>query len=507
MQARTKTVVAFFAGTGATFPAWRRGTVSEKDLGNKKKTINPADDDSFSLLSDLLADDQMYFGYNGCHLRKGGVFSFGIHQPGQHLYEKVKAMTAEFETIKVVLVAHSRGCLSALYFCRLVADDIMLAPRVEIALDLHDPVPGNFRTSTFLDKSHISTSAGQLRYFKDSTSIKSAHVTVLEIGGLPYCFNTMIPKFSPTTKLEVEFLPGEHNITQSDQLNAAIDYNHEKNYLNYSEEVYLISILKTLQTFAEHGVHLFADCNDAYRDVLLRILYQKADMQELVEKMKGDPFPERYRGELIEKLQIAQVKYYDKLLKIYQAEPDMMVTTRHLHFGGKCGVLADKMVCNVFNTRHAGLLDALGVTVEAKPYVGYIGKRPDIGFRDMLETRYDALIRVCLKYQSRGESLEILDGMLHILQSQHFAADSMMERVESFTQLFRKHELVVSEQFKDEIDKILNSIATLSSRRTPGSSQYIALILQCHVSSWIPAFAGMTQPTQYLSRLIFGNSN
>src|SRR3990167_4193965 len=189
-----KTIIAFFSGTDYTFNSAHKGYVSQKEMGiSSPSKAPPYDDNSFSNLLAHLNDNQERFGFDGCHTRGGGIYAFGIDEPANHLYQELKKQLADHhEKITLVLTAHSRGCLSALTLAKKISFDKEIKDKIDIVLDLRDPVPGNLKPTATLDIAGLTTIAGQLKNLSACKSIKKAYITVLEKGSLPVAFDVLI---------------------------------------------------------------------------------------------------------------------------------------------------------------------------------------------------------------------------------------------------------------------------------------------------------------------------
>lgn len=100
---QAKTIIAFFGGTGYDFGQ----SLEEKGYVNLDASVasggrNP--DSNMLLLNDSLGDEQVRFGYDGCHKRGGGLFAYGIEEPCEHLFAQIKKQCADNPSVKKIFL-------------------------------------------------------------------------------------------------------------------------------------------------------------------------------------------------------------------------------------------------------------------------------------------------------------------------------------------------------------------------------------------------------------------
>ncbi|WP_237360651.1 hypothetical protein [Vibrio marisflavi] len=136
------------------------------------------------------------------------------------LYNKVRPTF----NLNINIIAHSRGCISALKLMEYIAnekkafhDKRSLAERVNVCLDLKDPVPGNFDFSE-----EIGTAvAKRVKDMSNYDFIKTAHLTYAHRNSKYERFHLqgrinkpgyepIMPLFSDKTKVVVEPIVGIH---------------------------------------------------------------------------------------------------------------------------------------------------------------------------------------------------------------------------------------------------------------------------------------------------------
>jgi len=208
----SKTIIAFFPGTGYDSDEKAAGYISQETLMGlppKPESSPPRQrnlDLGFDTLTNTFNNSQVRYLYDGCHQRGGGLFSYGIEQPAEHLFKELKKQSAkEDQNITLILSAHSRGCLTALLLAKMINQDPELKEKVEVMLDLRDPVPGNLKITSEMDLIGLMSSAGQLSDLRNCTNIKAAHITVQDKGILDLAFDVLIPHFAQETALEGAF--------------------------------------------------------------------------------------------------------------------------------------------------------------------------------------------------------------------------------------------------------------------------------------------------------------
>lgn len=256
-------MVAFFAGTGLDYAPDAKGYISQEKL---KVTDHPRPRDNNRL--DIDHNDYSFetlgksvsapvHGFDGCDRRGGGAYAYGIKEPVDYLIKELesKIISAESPKIMLALTAHSRGCLSALLLAKKLSQHPLLKDKVDLVLDLRDPVPGNIHSSASMDVAGVTTIASQLKDLRQCTNIKEAHITVLEKGLMPVVFDVLLPKFSKATKVEVDYLPGTHDI-QDAKPDDALSYNDprfKKVFFRLPTLIHL-GLYKSLQIYSENGI-------------------------------------------------------------------------------------------------------------------------------------------------------------------------------------------------------------------------------------------------------------
>lgn len=421
-----KTIVAFFCGTSYDFDKEAKGYVSQLEMKvSPARTVEERNtDEGLSLLNEILAEDQERYGYDGCHQRGGGAFAYGIEQPIEHLFAKLKNQVRQgHEKITLVLTAHSRGCLSALGLSKKLNANKELKDRIEVVLDLRDPVPGNFKLTSSLPIAKYATSAHQLEDLRTCTNIKSVHVTVQEKGNLDYAFDVLIPRFSLETKLEVDFIPGLHDIQERDLDGMEFYRDERRGYIVaspllhflglcqslqiYSEANVSINYKKTLENFKEHLLVIDSEnTNLHYLDKLINMI--DALEKSAIQKNEFDFFIER-----------TQLILYDEILIECKRHPDKKILKRHLHFGGEFQAIGNLRSSTHLNMQHALLAEKYRPLGEVELLLDFKGRRPDLSKNDRAAKALEELKNECLRYLEYYENREIDPNKIELVQSMY----------------------------------------------------------------------------------------
>lgn len=327
--------IAFFCGTGYDFYEESDNYIDQKKLGyNELKAPDKITRDiSFLLLDSIIerlgSPEIRALGYDGCHRRGGGINATGIEEPANHLYQHLKKLNKK---TTLIITAHSRGCLSAYLVSKLINADKDLQQKVEIVLDLRDPVPGNLKGFSTLFGSF--TSSGAFYDLTSCTNIKSANITIQETGILPVAFNVLIPKFANSTKVSLSALPGEHDV-------------QETIYYGQSGLFYL-GLCKSLQLYYENRFILrTATLRSAFVESYGFILKQLGErlvkddtnsaiytsqitlLNELLSIVKNPDY------DALQILKTTQLHIYNHILNNYKKDPKRSLALRHIAFGGQ----------------------------------------------------------------------------------------------------------------------------------------------------------------------------
>jgi hypothetical protein len=266
----TQHVVGFFCGTGYT----------------------TATDNSFNDIKNNLTADSLLLGYDGCQVHGGGTFSYGVEKQANQFIKDLKANLANSnENIQINLIAHSRGTLSALLAIKKIQKDPLLKNRVQITADFRDPVPGNFQLTTKF--AGDLASANQVLDLRDCDILKKAYITLQERPIISIAFDALIPKFHQGTHVEIETLPGYHDVQQRKGYSPRFDH----------EYLFPLGLIKTLLILKEDKVPL--------------AFPEYPDEKELENEFKR-----------------IQLESYEKILQ-WAKTREIPFAERDLHFGGK----------------------------------------------------------------------------------------------------------------------------------------------------------------------------
>lgn len=169
--------------------------------------------------------DAIYLSYDGCSVRRGGFFTFGVENQANVFISDLKKEIAAFdndEDIQINFIAHLEGCFSALLAIKRIQADLELRTRIRITMDLHEPSPRNFQWSTAIGGNLII--ANKVRDLSDCEIIKKVYITLQEKerGGLGW--DALVPKFHAITKVDVELIPGCYDVQHSGQVRPEFDH-------------------------------------------------------------------------------------------------------------------------------------------------------------------------------------------------------------------------------------------------------------------------------------------
>lgn len=291
----TSHIIGFFCGTEYTL------TIDESYQHVKSKLVNSED---------------TLWGYDGCQVHGGGLFAFGVEDQADAFVAKLKN-TKIADKVQINFIAHSRGVFSAILAIKKIQADPELRDKVTVTADFRDPVPGNFQITAQVSNLAMANIAHDLR---DCTIINQVHITLQEKPIAPIGFDALIPKFHPTTIVEIETLPGYHDAQQ--RINPS-PYNHDA--------LVKLGHAKTLSILKDDG-HLL--------DASVEPLQYVADgngvfvlQPRTLEKQQLDTYRE---------------------LVIWAKERDKPFGERDLHFGGKI-IANNGGKINIVNWRHARL--------------------------------------------------------------------------------------------------------------------------------------------------------
>lgn len=193
--------VAYFAGTGMG----QTTAVTETQRFCKSEGI------------DFVHYDGIANSFSGHAIKSlGGLTAHGTGDIADEFIADLNAKINDYDGIvKINLIGDSRGAISALKVVKRIQKDPKLANRVEIVLDLKDPVPGNSSLGIMLGTA--DTASEKVCDLSDCTIVKSAHVTLATKKNsgtkqiLNSFFKAIIPRFHPETKMELDVLPIAHN--------------------------------------------------------------------------------------------------------------------------------------------------------------------------------------------------------------------------------------------------------------------------------------------------------
>lgn len=195
-----------------------------RQLANKK--INNRDPGYRNLLGPIIS-------YDGCNKRTSykrvnKLYGATAHGTGERAKEALTVIRNILkqnngQTLKINISGHSRGCISALklmgyiYHHQLEASDNSRVPikdRVDIVLDLKDPVPGNPNLFNCLDSWFGTSVTRKVVDMSQYTFIKLAHVSYGNQNGKAtvngFGFQPILPLFSYRTEVIVELLVAKH---------------------------------------------------------------------------------------------------------------------------------------------------------------------------------------------------------------------------------------------------------------------------------------------------------
>lgn len=215
----TQKIIGFFCGTGYL-------TNTDKSLAAIRRAVEQP--------HTLLA-------YDGCQVHGGGLFSYGVEEHADAFIADLKQNLDPHETdYQINLVAHSRGVLSALLVIKKIQADPELRNKVKITADFRDPVPGNFQITTKI--AGELASANQLHDLTDCDIVKKVSITLQEKPIIPLAFDALVPKFHHAAQVEIETLPGYHDVQQRER-QTPDGYEHPA--LSYLGNAKTLSILQT----------------------------------------------------------------------------------------------------------------------------------------------------------------------------------------------------------------------------------------------------------------------
>lgn len=302
----------------------------------------------------------------------------------------------ENEKIKLTLIAHARGCVSSLRLIKKINTDRALKSCIDIILDFRDPVTGDLNDGTH----QALAIANQLKDFSECDNVVEANITVFERALINVGYNVLIPRFHPKTIVEVEYLPGIHDIQQH-----KIKQNVMRSGVCVRNEIlYSLAVCKSLHILKANGIPLH---------------FMETDYVTM------------------------QAQLYSILLYRYKEADTLIPHQRDVYFGGKFKQLHDVQSATVLNARHWRLSPEL----DDKPLLGFTGKRFDILFgmhdealtpkqslmhalRLYLHERHDEFVHDHSHYHSFWGRLK---GMSHEVKTT--AVVRLLERLESDTDI------------------------------------------------------------------------
>lgn len=302
----TQFVVGYFCGTDYTL---------DKDAG-------------YQFIKTNLHNSSILLGYNGCQIYGGGSFSFGVEKPAEAfiaaLKDKVLASPKE-EPFHINLVAHERGALSALSIVKKLQADKELCSRVQVTLDLRDPVPGNLQLTAKL----AGNLAGANSYgdISDCPIVDKVAITLQELPSYSLAFDAFVPKCHPATVMEIEALPGKYDVQQRNNYFTALE----------SEDLMKLGQFKTLAMLSLSGHSLLnTDTGEA--------------------EPPGEDLDTGYKK--------IQLEFYGKIAAWAKTRRTPF-QTRDLHHGGRLDLIPESILKNnptVLNWRHAKLANEVDDT-------------------------------------------------------------------------------------------------------------------------------------------------
>ncbi|WED43301.1 hypothetical protein [Legionella cardiaca] len=285
----TKHIIGFFCGTG-----YSTGS-----------SLYEGGDASYQHIIANVSNDTKIFGYDGCQVHGGGAFSYGVEEQADAFIAELKRLKLT-EPIQLNLIAHSRGVLSALIAIKKIQADPELKGMIEITADFRDPVPGNFQITTKFAGNLAS--ANLVHDLSECDIVKKVFITLQEKPIIPLAFDALVPKFHYRTKVEIETLPGYHDVQQ-----RAWEANRE---IEFHEPLLMLGNAKTLAILKDDGHQL--------------------------------PYTVGSKS-----LDEQQIDAYERLLPWARAR-EMPFGERDLHFGGKLiANNAAKTDIDAINWRHA----------------------------------------------------------------------------------------------------------------------------------------------------------
>jgi len=198
----TQNIIGFFCGTG----------------------YFKATDASYNKIKAFVKDPGNLFAYDGCQIYGGGIFAYGVEEQADAFITDLKSKVNQSEDdYQLNLVAHSRGVLSALLAIKKIQADPVLNKKIKVTADFHDPVPGNFQLTTKFAGNLAS--ANQLQDFSECDILKKVYITLQEEPIVPIAFDALIPKFHSATSVEIETLPGYHDVQHRNRMSPKIEHN------------------------------------------------------------------------------------------------------------------------------------------------------------------------------------------------------------------------------------------------------------------------------------------
>lgn len=348
----TMSIVAFFSGTENAYAGKMLPDGDPRKHGYIKSNKRMRGRD-VKETSQFLTDDQVFYGFDG----SPSLLWAKVEEPAERMLAilREKLLTEpSLDKIKLILNGHSRGCLSAYLLAKSISEDKVLRDKIDITLDLHDPMPGNFKVTSALGLG-IS---GKVADLTRCQSIVKASVSINMSNHIGH--STLIPSFHKNTEVDVDFFPGGH-FAQSFGRVATIEPDGSFNtHLN----AYLLAQYRSLQIYSENEVNLID-----YAYILGGLVNRhesaeygfdgsegtKAAHREIVKfiaQVRQHPIGKK-EFELI--LHTAQCLLYEGLLNDYKDRAIEPTVYSHLHGGGYNAAIHPVAEATHFNSRHASL--------------------------------------------------------------------------------------------------------------------------------------------------------
>lgn len=222
-------------------------------------------------------------------------------------FKVTASLTPKDEPFQINIVAHDKGAVSALAVVKLLQADPELRDRVQVTLDLRDPIPGNTEFAAKIGGNLVN--ANRYSDLSNCPIVKKVYISLQELPPFDTMGNeAFVPKFHPATSVEIESIPGHVDTRYKDTIDLTVE----------TPDLLKLGQLKTKAILVESG-------------------------QELVEATD-------YKKE--------QIKAYDDVA-VWVEGRNSALQTRNTHQGGKLTINPKALyqTGRVLNWRHAKLVN------------------------------------------------------------------------------------------------------------------------------------------------------